>query len=129
MATSVYDPKEISAIGISYEMDGLVLIDENQQVLCNSIIWCYSRAVSFCQAAIEYIGTEKCLSCLLNSPGNFTAAKLAWVKENEPKVYEKIDKVLLPGDFIAMKLTGTVTTSISALSEGIFYDFAANELS
>jgi xylulokinase len=124
-----YDAAEIKAIGIAYQMHGLVLVDEQQQVLRNSIIWCDSRAVPYGDAAFEAIGAEKSLAHLLNSPGNFTAAKLAWVKENEPDVYQKIDKVMLPGDYIAMKLTGEITTSVSALSEGVFYDFQEDNLS
>jgi len=128
-AQQLYNPADIRAIGIAYQMHGLVCVDKDQQVLRNSIIWCDSRAVPLGNEAFDAIGHDKCLSHLLNSPGNFTAAKLAWVKQQEPAVFEKIDKVLLPGDFIAMKLTGSSTTSISALSEGIFWDFANNELS
>jgi xylulokinase len=124
-----YNPNDIAAIGIAYQMHGLVMVDKNQKVLRNSIIWCDSRAVEIGDRAFESIGKEKCLLQLLNSPGNFTASKLAWVKQNEPKLYEKIDKIMLPGDFIAMKLTGEATTSIAALSEGIFWDFQHNELS
>lgn len=125
----LYNPADIKAIGIAYQMHGLVCVDKNQQVLRDSIIWCDSRAVAIGNAAFDAIGQEQCLSHLLNSPGNFTAAKLAWVKENEPAVFEKIHKIMLPGDFIAMKLTGSITTSISALSEGVFWDFQQNELS
>ena len=128
-AQQLYNPADIKAIGIAYQMHGLVCVDKDQQVLRDSIIWCDSRAVPFGNKAFEAMGTDKCLSHLLNSPGNFTAAKLAWVKENEPAIFDKIDKILLPGDFIAMKLTGSCTTSISALSEGVFWDFANNELS
>ena len=128
-ATKQYDPKNISAIGIAYQMHGLVLIDKEQKVLRDSIIWCDSRAVNIGNEAFHSIGEEKCLSHLLNSPGNFTASKLAWVKANEPAVYAQIHQVLLPGDFIAMKLSGHTTTTISALSEGIFWDFAKHELS
>ena len=124
-----YDPMDIIAIGIAYQMHGLVCVDKDQQVLRDSIIWCDSRAVDIGSKAFDAIGHEKSLSHLLNSPGNFTAAKLAWVKENEPALYEKIDKIMLPGDFIAMKLTGEITTSVSALSEGIFWDFKEQELS
>jgi len=124
-----YDPKDIAAIGIAYQMHGLVIVDKEQNVLRDSIIWCDSRAVDIGNKAFEAIGKEKCLEQLLNSPGNFTASKLAWVKQNEPAIYAKIDKVMLPGDFIAMKLTGSSTTSISALSEGVFWDFKHNELS
>ena len=125
----VYDPQDIGAIGIAYQMHGLVLVDKEQRVLRDSIIWCDSRAVPYGDRAFAGIGEKRCLERLLNSPGNFTAAKLAWVKENEPSLYERIDRVLLPGDFIAMRLTGEATTSIPALSEGIFWDFASNELS
>jgi xylulokinase len=124
-----YNSQDIAAIGIAYQMHGLVMIDKEQRVLRNSIIWCDSRAVQIGDKAFEAIGKEKCLLQLLNSPGNFTASKLAWVKQNEPKLYEKIDKIMLPGDFISMKLTGEATTTIAALSEGIFWDFQQNELS
>lgn len=128
-ATKKYNSKDIAAIGIAYQMHGLVLVDKDQNVLRDSIIWCDSRAVPYGDAAFKAIGEEKCLSHLLNSPGNFTAAKLAWVKKNEPEVYSKIDKLMLPGDFIAMKLTGAITTSVSSLSEGIFWNFKENSLS
>ncbi|MBD1395236.1 xylulokinase [Mucilaginibacter glaciei] len=124
-----YDPKNISAIGIAYQMHGLVLVDKNQKVLRNSIIWCDSRAVEIGDKAFEDIGYDTCLSHMLNSPGNFTASKLAWVKQNEPEIYDQVDKIMLPGDYIAMKLTGEITTSASALSEGIFFDFQFNGLS
>ena len=127
--TKKYNPKDIAAIGIAYQMHGLVCVDKNQNVLRNSIIWCDSRAVEIGDKAFKAIGAAKCLSHLLNSPGNFTASKLAWVKQNESAVFEKIDKIMLPGDFIAMKLTGNCTTSIAALSEGVFWDFSKNELS
>ncbi len=128
-AQRAYNPSDIGAIGIAYQMHGLVAVDKDQQVLRNSIIWCDSRAVETGDNAFEAIGRDKCLLHLLNSPGNFTASKLAWVKKNEPAIFEKIDKVMLPGDFIAMKLTGTITTSIEALSEGVFWDFKENKLS
>ena len=124
-----FNPKEISAIGISYQMHGLVVVDKNQNVLRDSIIWCDSRAVTIGEGAYNSIGEETCSSCLLNSPGNFTASKLAWVKNNEPKTYSSISKIMLPGDFISMKLTGEITTTASALSEGILYDFKKNEVS
>jgi len=128
-ASKKYNPKDISAIGIAYQMHGLVVVDKNQQVLRDSIIWCDSRAVELGNKAFNQIGAEKSLSHLLNSPGNFTASKLAWVKENEPDTYKNINKVMLPGDFISMKLTGKITTSNSALSEGIFWDFQNNSIS
>lgn len=120
---------DIGAIGIAYQMHGLVVVNKDQTALRDSIIWCDSRAVPYGEKAFEAIGEQKSLSHLLNSPGNFTAAKLAWVKENEPEKYDNIYKIMLPGDFIAMKLTGEITTSSSALSEGIFWDFKENELS
>lgn len=128
-ATGLFNPKDVKAIGIAYQMHGLVVVDKNQEVLRDSIIWCDSRAVELGNNAFEAIGVEQSLQNLLNSPGNFTASKLAWVKNNEPEVYSKIDKIMLPGDFIAMKLTGEITTSIPALSEGIFWDFKKDEIS
>lgn len=115
--------EDIKAIGISYQMHGLVCVDKDMQVLRNSIIWCDSRAVPYGEKAFKEIGPGKCLAHLLNSPGNFTAAKLAWVKDNEPEVFDRIYKIMLPGDYIAMKLGGTVNTTVSGLSEGMFWDF------
>ncbi len=123
------DPQDIKAIGISWQMHGLVLVDKNQQILRPSIIWCDSRAVPYGEKAFGAIGKERVLSHLLNSPGNFTASKLAWVKEHEPRLYERIHKIMLPGDYIAMKLTGDVSVTVEGLSEGIFWDFKKNELS
>jgi xylulokinase len=128
-STQKYNPLDIAAIGIAYQMHGLVLVDKDQRLLRDSIIWCDSRAVELGQQAFDAIGHEQCLSHLLNSPGNFTASKLAWVKKNEPQTYAQIDKIMLPGDYIAMKLSGEITTSISALSEGVFFDFVNNQLS
>ncbi len=118
----------LAAIGISYQMHGLVCVDSNQKVLRPAIIWCDSRAVPYGNKAMQSLGSDFCLGHLLNSPGNFTASKLAWVKENEPEIYEKIDKIMLPGDYIAMRLTGTTCTTVSGLSEGMFWDFKNNRV-
>ena len=117
---------EIGAIGISYQMHGLVTIDKNNKVLRPAIIWCDSRAVEYGEKALNSIGKEFCLSHLLNSPGNFTASKLAWVKDKEPDIFSRIHKIMLPGDYIALRLTGETTTSFTGLSEGIFWDFMSN---
>lgn len=123
MTDSRADASEIKAIGISYQMHGLVCVDKDLNVLRPSIIWCDSRAVPYGQKAFTELGGERCLGHLLNSPGNFTASKLAWVREHEPSVYEHIYKIMLPGDYIAMRLSGTVRTTVSGLSEGMFWDF------
>lgn len=115
--------EDILTIGISYQMHGLVCVDKAHKVLRPSIIWCDSRAVPYGERAFRDLGAELCLGHLLNSPGNFTAAKLAWVKENEPALFDRIDKIMLPGDYIAMKLSGEVKTTISGLSEGMLWDF------
>ncbi|MDH6304156.1 xylulokinase [Parabacteroides sp. PF5-5] len=121
--------EDIGAIGISYQMHGLVLVNKAMEVLRPSIIWCDSRAVPYGERAFQAIGSEKCLSHLLNSPGNFTAAKLAWVKENEPQLFESVYKFMLPGDFIAMRMTGEIASTVSGLSEGILWDFKNNRVS
>ena len=123
MADTGAKGEDIKAIGISYQMHGLVCVDKDLQVLRPSIIWCDSRAVPYGEKAFDAIGEETCLGHLLNSPGNFTAAKLAWVKENEPELFDKIYKFMLPGDYLAMRLSGVVNTTISGLSEGMFWDF------
>lgn len=117
---------QIKGMGISYQMHGLVLVDKNQKALRPSIIWCDSRAVEIGNKAFEGVGADKCISNLLNSPGNFTLSKLKWVMENEPNLFEQVDKLLLPGDYIALKMTGEATTTISGLSEGIMWDFKQN---
>ncbi|MFY0253935.1 xylulokinase [Chitinophaga sp. 30R24] len=123
------DPALIKGIGIAYQMHGLVCVDKDQQVLRPAIIWCDSRAVDIGNAAFDALGEAYCLSHLLNSPGNFTASKLRWVQQNEPHIYERIHKVMLPGDYIAMKLTGEARTTVSGLSEGTFWDFTTNSVS
>lgn len=120
---------DIKAIGITWQMHGLVLVDKEQNVLRPSIIWCDSRAVPYGEKAFKAIGEERCLSHLLNSPGNFTASKLAWVKEHEPQIFEKIDKLMLPGDYIAMKLSGDIAMTIEGLSEGMLWDFKTQSVS
>lgn len=126
MAEAGTDAAEVKAIGISYQMHGLVCVDKNRHVLRPAIIWCDSRAVPYGQKAFETLGETQCLSHLLNSPGNFTASKLAWIKENEPEVYGQIYKIMLPGDYIAMKLSDEICTTVSGLSEGMFWDFKNN---
>ncbi|CAL1519993.1 FGGY family carbohydrate kinase [Chitinophaga sp. MM2321] len=124
-----FDAALVKGIGIAYQMHGLVCVDKEQQVLRPAIIWCDSRAVEIGNDAFTALGDKYCLSHLLNSPGNFTASKLRWVQENEPQVYERIHKIMLPGDFIAMKLTGDACTTVSGLSEGTFWDFSTNSVS
>ncbi len=119
---------DIQGIGISYQMHGLVCVDKNLKPLRDAIIWCDSRAVPYGERAFNDLGSEQCLNHLLNSPGNFTAAKLAWVKDNEPEVFEKIYKIMLPGDYLAMRLSGVVNTTVSGLSEGMFWDFRENNV-
>ena len=123
LATSHIDSTDIRAIGISYQMHGLVCVDSDQQVVRPAIIWCDSRAVPYGEKAFRELGEEFCLEHMLNSPGNFTAMKLAWVKEHEPENYARIHKFMLPGDYIAMRLSGNISTTASGLSEGILWDF------
>ncbi|HVI44675.1 MAG TPA: FGGY family carbohydrate kinase [Chitinophaga sp.] len=123
------DSSAIGGIGIAYQMHGLVCVDKQQQVLRPAIIWCDSRAVNIGSKAFNALGKQYCLDHLLNSPGNFTASKLRWIYENEPHIYERIDQIMLPGDFIAMKLTGEVCTTVSGLSEGVLWDFKTNTIS
>ena len=129
MTKSGVKSEDVKAIGITWQMHGLVLVDKDQNVLRPAIIWCDSRAVPYGEKAFKAIGEEKCLSHLLNSPGNFTASKLAWVKDNEPEVFARIEKLMLPGDYIAMKLSGDAVMTIEGLSEGMFWDFKNRALS
>lgn len=123
LTESEVSPTTIKGIGISYQMHGLVLVDNQMEVLRSSIIWCDSRAVQVGDELFKKCGEEQCVERLLNSPGNFTLSKLKWVKENQPELFSKVNKFMLPGDFIALKLTGLCSTTISGLSEGICWDF------
>ena len=123
-----FNPGSIKGIGITYQMHGLVIIDKDKKVLRPSIIWCDSRAVDIGKEAFSKMGEEKCLSHILNSPGNFTASKLKWVNINEPHIFDKIYKAMLPGDYIGMKFSGEICTTVSGLSEGMFWDFKNSKL-
>jgi len=122
------DAHLIQGVGIAYQMHGLVLVDSDGELLRNAIIWCDSRAVGIGNKAYTALGKQRCATALLNSPSNFTASKLKWVQENEPEVYEKASKFMLPGDYIAYKLSHKIRTTISGLSEGIFWDFEKQEV-
>jgi xylulokinase len=128
LAKSGANPAAVLGIGISYQMHGLVLVDKNQEVLRPAIIWCDSRAVQIGEDAYHQLGELYCMKRLLNSPGNFTASKLKWVKDNEPDTYNRVYKAMLPGDYLAMRMTGEITTTISGLSEGIMWDYEKQTL-
>lgn len=129
MAKTGAKGSDIKGIGISYQMHGLVCVDRQMRPVRDSIIWCDSRAVPYGEEAFQALGADYCLGHLLNSPGNFTAAKLAWVRQNEPDVFDRIYKIMLPGDYLALRLSGIANTTIGGLSEGIFWDFKNREVS
>ena len=118
---------KVQGIGISYQMHGLIVLDKNRQILRPAIIWCDSRATIQGEKLYKSLGATYCQQRLLNAPGNFTAAKLSWIRENEPEIFGQIDTIMLPGDFLAFKLTGEIFTTISGLSEGTFWDFENHE--
>lgn len=122
------NPADIAAIGIAYQMHGLVALDAAGQVVRPAIIWCDSRAVPVGETAFQALGADYCLKHFLNAPGNFTASKLKWVQDNEPARYAQVRHFLLPGDYIAYRLTGEMATTVSGLSEGILWDFSKNNL-
>ena len=122
------NPNDITSLGISYQMHGLVLVDKKGKCLRKSIIWCDDRAVEIGKSAYVTLGKKYCTENLLNSPANFTASKLKWVKQNEPSIYKKIFKYMLPGDYIAYKMSNKVFTTINGLSEGILWDYNKNEI-
>lgn len=126
LAQTDINPADIKAIGFSYQMHGLVAIDKEGRVLRDAIIWCDSRGVPYGEKAAAELGDDECLKRILNLPGNFTATKLAWVKENEPELFDRIHKVMLPADYIAYRLTGRITTNPEGLSEYMLWDFSTN---
>ena len=118
--------REVRAIGLSYQMHGLVLVDRAMRALRPAILWCDSRAVDIGRQAFEALGEDVCMQRLLNSPGNFTASKLKWVKDNEPDVFARVHKAMLPGDYVALRMTGEAVTTPAGLSEGILWDYQAD---
>lgn len=128
MASSRIDPTDIKAIGISYQMHGLVMVDSEHRPLRPSIIWCDSRGVPYGEKAFAEIGQKTCLEHILNTPGNFTATKLKWVIDNEPEIFAKTYKIMLPGDYVAMRLTDRIATTVSGLSECMLWDFKHGEI-
>lgn len=127
LANTQVRPNQIAAIGIAYQMHGLVVVDTMGKVLRPAIIWCDSRAVSIGNQAFTALGEDFCLKNYLNAPGNFTASKLRWVQENEPAIFDQIDKIMLPGDYIAYRMSDEIYTTVTGLSEGVLWDFEANE--
>ncbi len=117
---------DVRAIGITYQMHGMVALDSEGKPLRKAIIWCDSRAVEIGAEALDALGRERCLSHLLNSPGNFTASKAAWVKRNESQLFGRIDRFMLPGDYAVYRLSGEISTTESGLSEQILWDFKEN---
>ncbi len=127
--TSQLETSDILSIGLAHQMHGLVLVDQQGNLLRDAIIWCDSRAVPYGSLLADHIGTKQCLDSMLNLPGNFTASKLAWIREHEPDIYKKIACVMLPGDYICYRLTGELSTTAGNLSEGCFWDFKGHRLS
>ena len=123
------NPVNIKGVGVSYQMHGLVMVDSSGKCLRNSIIWCDDRAVDIGKKAYYDLGNQFCVENLLNSPANFTASKLKWIKDNESELFSKIYKIMLPGDYIAYKLSGKINTTKSGLSEGIFWDYKKDKIS
>lgn len=126
LAQTGINPSDIGGIGIAYQMHGLVCLSRKGEVLRPAIIWCDSRAIAIGEEAFARIGSKKCLTRMLNSPGNFTASKLKWVKDNEPASFDQIHKIMLPGDYIAWRMTGEICSTITGLSEGVLWDFKTN---
>ncbi len=108
---------DIKGIGLSGQMHGLVLVDENNQVIRNSIIWCDQRTEKECEYITEKIGRERLISITGNpAMTGFTLSKLLWVRNNEPENYKKIKKILLPKDYIRFRLTNVFATEVSDAS-------------
>lgn len=113
----------IGAIGLTYQMHGLVLTDDEGKVLRSSVIWCDSRAVSTGRELEEKLDANAFLGSHYNVPGNFTFSKLRWVQKHQPDIFEQSEKFMLPGDYIAFRMTGEIRTSYTGLSEAILWNF------
>ncbi len=108
---------EIKAIGLSGQMHGMVLLDKDDNILRKSIIWCDQRTVTQCEEITNIIGAKRLIEITANPAlTGFTAGKVMWVKDNEPEIYEKINKILLPKDYVRYMLTGEFATEVSDAS-------------
>lgn len=116
---------DISGIGLSGQMHGLVLLDEENKVLRRSIIWCDQRSTAECEQITSLIGAERLIEITANPAlTGFTASKIMWVKNNEPDIFEKAKKILLPKDYVRFRLTGEFATEVSDASGMQLMDIA-----
>lgn len=105
---------DIAGIGLSGQMHGLVMLDKDKKVLRKSIIWCDQRTSKEAKEITDKVGKEKLISITANpSMTGFTLAKLLWVKNNEPQVYNKCKHILLPKDYVRYILTDSLATEVS----------------
>ena len=111
------DPALVRGLGISGQMHGLVMLDENGSVLRRSILWCDQRTAAQCDEITEKVGAQRLIEITANPAlTGFTASKILWVRENEPEIYAKCRHILLPKDYVRYMLTGEYATEVSDAS-------------
>lgn len=117
ISTSKIDSKQIKGIGLSGQMHGLVMLDSNGKPLRKSIIWCDQRTGKEVEDMNRLLTPQKIINITANPAlTGFTAAKILWVKKNEPEIYKKCSHILLPKDYIRYMLTGEFATEVSDAS-------------
>lgn len=108
---------DVVGVGISGQMHGLVMLDENGEPLRRSIIWCDQRTEAEVEQMNKLLGREKLIRITANPAlTGWTAAKILWVRNNEPQIYEKCRHILLPKDYLRFILTGEFATEVSDAS-------------
>ncbi|WP_136689820.1 xylulokinase [Halorhabdus amylolytica] len=111
------DPGEIEGLGLTGQMHGSVFLDGDHEVLRPAILWNDTRTSEQCAEIEERVGEDRIIELASNPPfEGFTAPKILWVQEHEPEVFERTEKILLPKDFIRLKLTGEFATDVSDAS-------------
>lgn len=111
------DPEAIKGLGISGQMHGLVMLDEQGEVIRPSIIWCDQRTAKECEEITEKVGAERLIEITANPAlTGFTASKILWVRNHEPENYARCRHILLPKDYVRYILTGDFATEVSDAS-------------
>jgi len=117
------DKTQVAGISFGGQMHGLVILDKNDQVIRPAILWNDGRTVEECDYLNDVIGKEKLSQYTANIAfAGFTAPKLLWVKKNEPENFAKIDKIMLPKDYLAYRLSGIHSTDVSDASGMLLMD-------
>ena len=122
--------EQISCVGFSGQMHGAVMLDDFDKVVRPALIWCDVRTEKQCKELNERIGAERLIRLTCNPAlANFTLTKLMWTRENEPENWARVRSVMLPKDYVRLKLTGDRATDLADASGTLMLDVARRKWS